>query len=157
MSSLLAIQLSRHPSLRVVDRETVWTKHPGVYDGVKGRKVVPAAHDNPPSVYMNPVKNVYGDRLLPDGRTIEFHPSSSDVVNGKLHRLLGREAAFYAYVGNDGYRAGKVVVERRPMSDGVFHLRLITPPLPAAAGPAPAPAPDTAPEKKAWADMTDSD
>lgn len=155
MSTMLATQLSRHPSLKPVDRETVWKKHPGVYDRVKGRKVVPAAHEDPPSVFINPVKNVYGDRLLPDGRTIEFHPSSNDAINGALHRLLGREATLYAFLGGNTYRTGRVVVERRATADGVFLLTLVTPPLPAAGAPADPVA--AAPRKTLWADMGDSD
>lgn len=155
---MLATLLRRHPSLRAIDRETVWAKHPGVYDRTRGTKVVPAVHDN--SVYMNPIKNAYGNKMLADGRTIEFRPSSNDLVNGKLDLLVGKEVNFYAMVDPNVYRAGKVVVEKPAMADGVFHLRMVTPPLRVAASvPLPRqplqkpPTSSTAAAATAWADM----
>jgi hypothetical protein len=124
-ASLLATQLARHPALRAVDRDTVWARHPGVYDRARGQKVVPAVHmsaNGESSVFINPALNRYGDRMLADGRTIEFHPSTNDVVNGRLDRLLGREATMYAFLGRDAYRMGRVLVEAA--ARGVYHLRL---------------------------------
>lgn len=152
--SLLATQLCRHPSLRPVDRDTVWQRHPGVYDSKKGRTVVPAAYDAPPhgpSVFINPVKNAYNDRILPDGKTIEFHPSSSDLVNGRLDRLEGKEATLYAFLGNNMYRTGTVTVHGA--SRGVYHLRMVSPPLPQAPPPPPPPDDSHAPKRMLWADM----
>lgn len=151
--SLLATQLLRHPSLKPIDRAAVWARHPGVYDPKTRRTVVPAAHDS--SVFMNPVKNAYGDKLLPDGRTIEFHPSSSNLVNGRLQKLTGAEATLYVFLGNDTYRTGTVAVDR--VAEGVYHLRLVTPPLPCQPPPRPPPAeqPSRQPKKMLWADMTD--
>ena len=152
--SLLATQLMRHPSLKAVDRDTVWARHPGVYDSRQGRKVVPAAHDSAggrePSVFINPTKNAYGDRMLPDGKTIEFHPSTNNNVNGMLDRLAGREATLYAFLGNNTYRAGKVVV--KSVANGVYHLGLVTPPLPQAALVARA-EPPRQQRRVLWADM----
>lgn len=148
MSSLLSTQLSRHPSLRAVDREVVWAKHPGVTDARTGHKVVPTAllTDNTASVFLNPEKNAYGDRILADGRTIEFHPSTSAKVNADLYRLVGREATLYAYLGRAGYRTGRIRVERPPTmnDDGVLYLRIQPPELPVAM-----------PRGTAWADMSD--
>lgn len=169
--SLLAVQLCRHPSLKHVDRGTVWSRHPGVYDSKKGKTVVPAAYDNDqhgPSVFMNPVRNMYGDKLLADGRTIEFHASTNDMVNGKLDGLVGREATLYAFLGNNTYRTGKVIVDTAS-SRGVYHLRLVSPSLPQAAPPPQARQPQPLeddmedggykkpPVRVLWADMTDSE
>ncbi len=154
---MLAVQLGRHPSLKPVDRDTVWARHPGVYDQKTRRKVVPAAHEDPPSVFINPAKNKYGDRLLPDGRTIEFHPSTNDGVNALLDRLTGREATLYAFLGNNTYRTGRVLVHS--VSNGVYHLGLVTPPLPRAPPPLPSPLPPPVeqpppqPRRVLWADM----
>lgn len=155
--SLLATQLGRHPSLRAVDRELVWARHPGVFDAKKGRTVVPAVHEGAQgvvSVFMNSSKNNYGDRMLPDGVTIEFHPSTSDIVNGRLDRLAGKEATLYAFLGSNSYRTGKIVVRDAPNgARGVYHLvlqRQQQQQLPPAAV---ARAAAAAPPRTLWADM----
>jgi hypothetical protein len=138
----LASQLLRHRDLTAIDRETVWTSHPGVWDSRLGRKVVPTAWDG--SVYLNAYDNKYGDKMLPDGRTIVFHPSNSSSVNAKLSELAGKDVALYAFVGRNTYRTGRVRVEKA--QGGVYHLKVH--PRQDSSGGAPG-----GDERIAWADM----
>ena len=155
----MARALMRHPWLRPIDYKTMISLHPvrtAVYHG-----------NNGPSIYMYPFCKAvqYKDRLLADGNTIEFYPSTSDVVNGQLNKLVGRTVPFYTLLGGGICRQGRVAVSRSTTLNGVYNLEISPAPAPApapAAATAPAPAPvDYAvavgekPRAVCWADMLD--
>lgn len=148
MSTLLSVQLSRHPSLRPVERDAVMARHPVTAE--RGRQVIPeTSGGSPPSVFINaePPHGARG-RILPDGRTIEY--TSLDPAG--LRDLVGRDATLYAYVGmgrrgGGMYRTGRVRVTAPAAADGMFHLVVQPPAMP---GGMPPPG-------RAWADMSDSD
>ena len=156
MSSLFATQLSRHPSLHRVPLETMYARHPAQVDH-QGKRFVPAVHRGAagPSLFLYPFSRfAYGDRVLPDGRTIEYHPSANARTNGELRALVGQEVTLYAQVGKREARQARVVVEQPPdIPDNVFFLRILTPAT--APPPQPAPPPAAAPpgRKALWADM----
>lgn len=162
--SLFATQLLRHSSLRAIPRDVMWAKHPA-REGPSGHKYVPAVHTDPrdgPSIFINAMnKRGYEDRVLPDGRTIEYHASVSPAVNRELRRLVDSEVTLYAQLGRHDCRVGRVVVEKpRGAADEVFHLRLVAPAgdRGAPASPPPPelvfPEPGSGPAVKInWADM----
>ncbi len=145
MSTLLSVQLARHPSLRPVDRDAVMARHPTSTE--RGRRVIPETCVTPPSVFIN-AEPPHGSRakILRDGRTIEY----ASLDPGGLRRLVGRDATLYAYVGTRGggmYRTGTVRVSFADATQDTFHLVMQPPALP---GGMPPPG-------HSWADMTDSD
>lgn len=151
--SLFVTQLLRHPSLSPIARDVMYAKHPA-RDGPSGRRYVPTVHTDPqdgPSVFVNPLnKHGYHDRVLPDGRTIEYHSSVSATVNRDLRRLVGTEVVLYAMLGRHECRTGRVVVEKPAgVAAEVFHLRLLPPSEPALEFPS---APVAGPRIN-WADM----
>lgn len=159
MTSLFATQLSRHPAMQRVALDTMYARHPAQVDH-EGKRFVPAVHRGPSgsSLFLYPFSRfAYRDRVLPDGRTIEYHPSTNARTNGQLRALVGQEVTLYAQVGKRDARQAKVVVEHpADLPEDVFHLRLVG----AGAAPVPvAPAAATAdtsppPKKRAlWADM----
>lgn len=145
--TLFATQLSRHPSLRRVPLETMYARHPAQVDA-NGKRFVPAVHRGQAdtSLFIYPFNRFgYMDRILADGRTIEYHPSTNLRVNAQLRDLVGREVTLFAQVGKREAREARVVVEHpEGLGDDVFHLRLVTPSLPEAPAPA---------KKVMWADM----
>ena len=152
MTSMFAVQLGRHPSLSPLPWKTMCAKHPAKV-GENGQRVVPAVHRGPDgavSIFINPGnKYAYKNCMLPDGRTVEFHPSNSPAINRELHALVGREVTLYAQLGREA-RQGRVVVEHpEGLQNDVFHLRLV----PAVPLPAVAPPPPAQTKKVLWADM----
>ena len=153
-STLFATQLSRHPGLQRLPLETMYARHPAQTDH-EGRRFVPAVYQGPagPSLFLYPFNRYsYQDRMLPDGRTIEYHPSSNGRTNGQLRSLVGKEVTLYAQVGRREARQARVVVEHPPdLAEDVFHLRLVTAAPSAAA--APAPQQQQQQRRVLWADM----
>lgn len=139
--SLFATQLLRHGSLKAIDRDKMYRLHPR-----GGLPYTPVVHTDPvrgPSIFLYAYNNVYKDRILPDGLTIEYHASRNDAVNNDLNRLVGREVTLYAQLGRHECRHGKVLV--KPSTGGVYHLRLLPPP------------PDAPVQTTLWADMVDDE
>lgn len=151
-TTLFATQLARHPSLRRVPLETMYARHPAQVDSA-GKRFVPAVHRGPAdtSLFLYPFSRyAYQDRILADGCTIEYHPSTNARVNEQLRALVGREVTLYAQVGRREAREARVVIEHPAgLGDDVFHLRLVPGSLPDA-GPPVVPA-----KKVMWADMMD--
>lgn len=139
----LALQLARHPSLKAIEREAMYRLHPSKYDA-HGNRYVPAVHYAPagPSVFMYPMNGRYANKMLADGRTIEYHPSTMRSTNADLDSLVGQEVTLYVQCDKQQCRQGRVTVKRAPQ--GAFHLALVSPPLPAAPGPS---------DRISWADM----
>lgn len=145
--TLFQTQLLRHPNLRAIDRELMYARHPSKTDP-SGKRYVPAVNHHPAygySVFLYPgTKYGYDDRILADGVTIEYHPSTNSQLNNELGRLVGQEVTLYAQVGKQECRQGKVTVGRpSSATQPVFHLKLM--PLQPVA------------RKGLWADMTDSE
>lgn len=126
--NLFATQLSRHPSLKPVGLETMYARHPGQTDPRTGRRFVPAVHRDPDrgaSIYMY-ANGKYVNAMLPDGRTIEYHPSTNQAITRQLDELVGKEVTLYTQLGAGRQaqaREGKVVVQKSP-TFGVYHLLL---------------------------------
>lgn len=129
--SLLSTQLSRHSSLKPIDRQVMYARHPARVNA-DGKRYVPTVHQDPingASVFIYPFnRHGYADRMLADGMTIEYHPSRSADVNGDLRALVGREVALYAQCGRRECRQGRVRVHVAPEASDVYHLRLVRPP-----------------------------
>lgn len=147
MTSLLATQLSRHPSVRPIEWGEMCRAHPA--KEVNGTRFVPAVHRGGPaaeSIFLNPSsKYAYNNTLLPDGCTIKYYCSNNREITADLRSLVGREVTLYAQVGRGQARQGRVEVAH-PGGD-VFHLRLVPP---ATAAPTAA---AEQPKKMLWADM----
>lgn len=166
-ASLLATQLLRHPSLTPVERSAMYALHPSKTDAT-GRRYVPAVHRDPrrgASVFVYPFsRHGYRDRMLPDGRTVEYSPSGNSVTNRDLDALVGQEVILYAQLGGAPAhcRQGRVRVLKPRRDSPVFHLCILAPPTSPPtrardAGPALAPWPAARPaeagEVTSWADM----
>lgn len=172
-TSQFATQLSRHPGLRPIGRETMYARHPSKTDAT-GRKYVPAVHVDPrrgPSIFLYPgTKYGYDDRLLADGVTIEYHPSRNALITSDIDSLVGKDVILYAQLGRFECVEGRVRVSQQ--SAKVYHLRILRQESAAArTAAAPAPAPGTAAPrvltteppaagggsgaKVSWADMID--
>lgn len=127
MASMLATQLSRHPSLKPLGLQTMYARHPSQTDPSTGRKFVPAVHEDAMrgySIFMYPKTRFgYEDRILPDGRTIEYHPSTNASITHQLDRLIGKEVTLYVQTDRTQAREGRVVVEK-PSESNVYHLQL---------------------------------
>lgn len=143
---MFATQLLRHPSLRPMPLAEMYAAHPRVTRG--GKTFVPAVHVHPvhgPSIFLYPFsKFAYADRILADGRTIEYHPSRNALIDSDIASLVGREVVLYAQAGRAEGRVGRVRVSRSDRAD-VYLLEL-----------QPQPDVDTkgvAAVRVAWADM----
>lgn len=162
-TTLFATQLARHPGMQRIPLETLYSRHPAQVDR-GGRRYVPAVHrnqDGTSSIFLSPFNR--SDRMLPDGRTIEYHPNRA--ANSQLLELVGREVTLYAQVARQEGRRGLVTVTHPPdLPEGVFYLRVCPrvppsapvrqPAEPAAEPPAPpAQAAAAAEPKLMWADM----
>lgn len=149
MASLFATQLSRHPAMQRVPMDTMYSRHPAQVDH-DGRRFVPAVHRGPAgtSLFIYPFGRFgHRDRVLPDGRTIEYHPSASARAKGQLRDLLGQEVTLYAQVGRHDARQATVRVEQPPdVPEDVYLLRLLVPVTRA-------PVQQEPPKRVMWADM----
>lgn len=159
-TGLFAAQLARHPSLQRVALDTMYARHPAQVDQ-EGKRFVPAVHRGAggTSLFIYPFSRyAYRDRVLADGRTIEYHSSTNAHTNGELRSLVGQEVTLYAQVGRGDAREARVLVQQpADVPEDVFHLRLVSPRLvsppgvePAAAAPA---APPADKKRVLWADM----
>ena len=148
-TSAFAAQLAAHAHLRPVPLQAMYAAHPAQVDQA-GRRFVPAVHHGPrgPSIFLYPFSRfAYRDRVLPDGRTIEYHPSTNARTTAELRALVGQEVTLYAQVAGREAREARVVVQHPAgLPDDVFHLRIVAP---AAAPPAAKPAV----KRVMWADM----
>lgn len=143
MTSLLATQLSRHPSLTAIEWTDMCRAHPARTSG--SARFVPAVHRGPQgaSIFLNPSsKYAYNNTMLPDGRTIKYYCSNNREITADLMSLAGTEVTLYAQVGRGQARQGRVQVTH-PGGD-VFHLRLVEHVAAAATAE---------PKKVLWADM----
>ena len=150
--SLLATQLARHPNLRRIRRDVMQARHPAK-DTPTGQRYVPAVHTDPQgdvSLFMHATvgsNKGYAGRVLPDGRTIEYHPSPNMALDGELDRLVGQEVTLYVQCGEE-CREGKVIVDKAPDAQGLYHLRTVPPPPPSFEHPPAGPT-----TRVSWADM----
>lgn len=122
--TLFATLLARHPSLKPIPRDVMYARHPRPPNA----GYTPPVHfdrQRGPSIFIS-ANGPYQDRLLPDGRTIEYHPSTNTQVNSDLESLLGKEVTLYASLARGDCREGRVIVQKQ--THGVYHLCLL--PLP---------------------------
>lgn len=125
--TMFAAQLARHPGMQQrIPLETMYSRHPAQVDR-DGRRYVPAVHrgrDGAASIFLSPFNR--SDGVLPDGRTIEYHPNRG--ATSQMLELVGSEVTLYAQVARQDGRQGLVRVEHPPgLPDGVFHLRVRPP------------------------------
>jgi hypothetical protein len=128
-TTLLGTQLSRHPSLTPLGVQTMFDRHPQRTSPATGLAYSPAVHRDAlrgASIYLNGLSDRHGNRMLPDGVTIEYRPSNSPEITRQLDDLVGQEVTLYALVGREQAREGRVAVGKQedPQGRGVYHLRL---------------------------------
>lgn len=140
----LAAQLASHGSMQPIELLDMYAAHPAKV-GSNGKRFTPAVHRGPrgDSIFMYPGSEyAYNNKMLPDGCTIEYRPSTHPEINAGLDDTVGREVILYAQLRGKQCRQGRVRVSR---AGDVYHLRLV---------PGPAAPPAAEPKKKAmWADM----